>query len=525
MAKLKQTGGLTMPAKIILGLIIIAGLFFGVRYAKSSGLLGKAQEKANTISNKMKGPEIDVINVLLCPFGGYAGGPYFNNGFEASEDSRYFTEYGFKVQFHVADNEAQSLEEWKSGKYDVHWQTAGALSTKFDLLAPGYPKLAFAVDRSDGADALIGVRGIKKVSHLKGKKIAVAFDKANKNGNPSFTGLLCILKANGMTIKDVKLVFKPTPIEAAQAYIKGEVHAAMVWAPDDKMCVGKVPGTNILITSKLFPNAIFDGMVINENSYNEKPLIYQGLAAGWLKGNGEINNASSAKSKAADILSKGFNDGQSAGDYLGAINGVRLLSYADNYNLYGLNAGYRGITLSKVFNNSQSMYNKNGIQTSGTWDDYTLPACLKSLNADNYTSPGDKAERKKTFTKMAADEISKDDEFAAQSARIRFPSGKASLTETTKDKLDAKFSATLEEFETMRVLIVGHTDNVGDPGLNRKLSKKRASSVKKFFVNEYGFDANRFNVKGAGEDKPIASNSTGGGRAKNRRVEIILLQN
>lgn len=57
---LKRTAGLTMPAKIIITVILIAAIFFEVKYAKLSGLIDKAQEKIQNIS-KIKKPQVDVI--------------------------------------------------------------------------------------------------------------------------------------------------------------------------------------------------------------------------------------------------------------------------------------------------------------------------------------------------------------------------------------------------------------------------------------------------------------------------------
>ena len=71
------------------------------------------------------------------------------------------------------------------------------------------------------------------------------------------------------------------------------------------------------------------------------------------------------------------------------------------------------------------------------------------------------------------------------------------------------------------VLIEGHTDSVGSDGVNQKLSEQRASSVATSLKKEYKVP-NDISVIGKGEKEPIASNDTAAGRAKNRRVEIIL---
>ena len=75
------------------------------------------------------------------------------------------------------------------------------------------------------------------------------------------------------------------------------------------------------------------------------------------------------------------------------------------------------------------------------------------------------------------------------------------------------------------VLIEGYTDNVGTAEGNITLSKNRADAVKTFLVESAGIDSNRIKTKALGESHPIADNNTQEGRAKNRRVELIIFQN
>jgi OOP family OmpA-OmpF porin len=71
----------------------------------------------------------------------------------------------------------------------------------------------------------------------------------------------------------------------------------------------------------------------------------------------------------------------------------------------------------------------------------------------------------------------------------------------------------------VRVEIGGYTDSRNSDKYNLELSRKRAESVKAYLV-DHGVDANQLEVKGYGESKPIASNETITGMAKNRRVEL-----
>ncbi len=69
--------------------------------------------------------------------------------------------------------------------------------------------------------------------------------------------------------------------------------------------------------------------------------------------------------------------------------------------------------------------------------------------------------------------------------------------------------------------VSGYTDNIGDPASNKRLSKSRADAVAAALTRA-GVDAARVTTVGQGADKPVASNDTDEGMAKNRRIEIQL---
>ncbi|WP_334113234.1 OmpA family protein, partial [Paucihalobacter sp.] len=73
------------------------------------------------------------------------------------------------------------------------------------------------------------------------------------------------------------------------------------------------------------------------------------------------------------------------------------------------------------------------------------------------------------------------------------------------------------------ILIVGHTDNDGSAQHNLELSQKRAASVKRALVNEFGIDATRLTTDGKGLSEPLNRNSNASEKALNRRVEFINL--
>jgi outer membrane protein OmpA-like peptidoglycan-associated protein len=104
---------------------------------------------------------------------------------------------------------------------------------------------------------------------------------------------------------------------------------------------------------------------------------------------------------------------------------------------------------------------------------------------------------------------------------VLFATGKADISPDA-NKSVAKLAEFLKKYPTRNVLIEGHTDSVGSDEYNLALSQRRADSVKDRLVAE-AVDAARIITVGYGEKYPVESNDTKAGKAQNRRVELIIL--
>ena len=102
---------------------------------------------------------------------------------------------------------------------------------------------------------------------------------------------------------------------------------------------------------------------------------------------------------------------------------------------------------------------------------------------------------------------------------VTFASGKADLTPESETVLEKAYS-TLVAYPNMIVEIRGYTDNTGRASSNKRLSQRRANSVKDWLVSK-GIDENRIKAVGLGEANPIADNKTKEGRRLNRRIEFV----
>ena len=80
----------------------------------------------------------------------------------------------------------------------------------------------------------------------------------------------------------------------------------------------------------------------------------------------------------------------------------------------------------------------------------------------------------------------------------------------------------MKQHPEARVVLEGHTDNIGTREYNLKLSHRRAASVRDYLVKKENVDAGRITLSGFGFDEPVAPNDTSSGRALNRRVQGII---
>ena len=101
--------------------------------------------------------------------------------------------------------------------------------------------------------------------------------------------------------------------------------------------------------------------------------------------------------------------------------------------------------------------------------------------------------------------------FAFDSDQI-LPTAGTNLTELAKS---------LQKYPDSQLLIVGHTDNVGDAAYNQRLSERRSNSAAAYLATQ-SVDRSRLAASGKGESEPVATNDTDAGRSQNRRVEVAI---
>jgi NitT/TauT family transport system substrate-binding protein len=322
-----------------------------------------------------------------------------------------------------------------------------------------------------------------------------------------------------MTYKDVELIEVPSAVNAAEMFRAGKVDAAVVWSPDDEDCVAKVNGAKVLKSTKQATHIIADVFYAKKSYIDQNEDKLTKLVEGWMRGAAEINSSEEAKKQAAQILSAGL--GQDANFCLKAINNTRLCTFGDNKGFFTINGCNACVTGEQLYAKMTEVYTDFGLikESVPAWRSVVYTNILRSINL---AGAEHEAEGMQTFSKPTQAEATAP-AFASKTVSIVFNSGSSTLDVNAQSIIDNQVVPVLKAFGNARVRVEGNTDNVGGIQTNTVLSEKRARAAVDYMVSTWSFDRNRFVEVGNGPNKPVASNDTPEGKAKNRRTEFQLL--
>jgi outer membrane protein OmpA-like peptidoglycan-associated protein len=125
------------------------------------------------------------------------------------------------------------------------------------------------------------------------------------------------------------------------------------------------------------------------------------------------------------------------------------------------------------------------------------------------------------FKPQEAEVYKKQNQVIVRLKAMRFPVGQSVIMPENYGLL-SKVQRAIRTFGEPDVIIGGHTDSTGSEGLNEHLSQKRADAVRQYFVANGTLPYEKIIAVGYGSMRPLASNATEGGRAMNRRIDVII---
>jgi len=190
---------------------------------------------------------------------------------EVAREKGLFEAQGVNIDLKWFDGYLDSINAMAAGRLDANTQT---LNDTISSVAAGADQVIVLVnDNSTGNDKIIVRQGINTISDLKGKKIAA------EQGTVDHFLLLLGLQQAGLTQKDIEFI----PLEtgaAAAAFVAGRVDAVGVFAPFTTTAL-KRSGSKELFSSRDFPGAIPDHLVVSRKLIESNPQAVQGLVNTW----------------------------------------------------------------------------------------------------------------------------------------------------------------------------------------------------------------------------------------------------
>jgi NitT/TauT family transport system substrate-binding protein len=275
------------------------------------------------------------VTVCVVDWPGYLGGQYFNGGFRASKQSRYYTEYGMLVEFVMTPSFADSRRMWQTDECDVLWGTADSFSTESGpLVAAGYsPRIIWQSDYSRGGDNATALPGVNSICDMRDRKIPVGAAR----GTPSETFLIFMARDCGIPPGGYDFRPQDQPEQVRDQLIAGTLKLGILWSPMEQDVKKQWKQARVVASTREHDHIIADIFFAKDSFAREHhdQLVY--LVEGWMIGAKEINADSKGgpvRRAAAQINADGV--GRGVEEVLDSIDNVYLSTFADNLAFFGM---------------------------------------------------------------------------------------------------------------------------------------------------------------------------------------------
>ena len=430
------------------------------------------------------------------------------------------------------------------------------LAKELEPLGPDYQPVAFyAMGKSYGEDQLMGPESWKAdPKNALGRTVCCVMKDGDMNILLKWAG------DNGLKVnpdetsydKDaINLIAANDFLAAANNYITGYkekrrivkdgkktseeievgVDAVATWTPGDVNIAQKKGGLVTIASTKQYSTQMPNITISIKKFLNDHRTDVENMIVALSQAGDQVRSFKEAKKFAADVSAKVYNEG--TGDYWMkyydgvtekdmqgkevSLGGSMAFNLTDCSDMFGL--GKDGIDRYKA------VYTTFGDILKKMYPEYmsSYPAYQqvvdKSFVATVRSNHPELLEGKSIQTTYAPEMKT---QVSSKSFNIEFETGSAVIKAESYATLDEIMQSAVVA-EGLKIGIYGHTDNTGSADKNQTLSEERANSVKNYLLGK-GLAANRVETKGFGPTQPIADNKTAEGKARNRRVQIVLGQ-
>lgn len=533
-------------------------------------------------SNEETDKDLPVVRITWWAWNAHANTILANGGPVTTKGS-LMEKYGVKLILERNDNTSQLRDllfvcasELESGARDcskgIHFTTlmGDQLGAQFGEWNPQFRKLGEDLTlevvgfngRSDGEDAYLAPPQVKADPQAARGTVVVC---APREGDQNI--VFFVAARNGTPINVDNRTYDPDAInfwdaesytQAAELYnsnpvqkraevrngkrtgktVEVRIDSIATWSPADvTVTVGEnARGGLVRIwstkeNSSQMPNALLGIKRWNKNNFQ---IVVRMLAA-FTEAGEQLRSSNAALRKAAELSAKVYNEadgnfwyqyylGKEEFDTQGnkvQLGGSLAFTLADNLRYWGINGGTDYFRDSyELFGGYMHQYYPDIVTTLEPYDQIANKSFIKAVANM----------RKEAATQVATGVVREFTEGeritevgARQNWKIEFETGKDIFTPSAVRTLE-ELRRVLGVAQNTLVEVHGHTDSAGDAESNQGLSERRAFAVKRWLQGQSSesFPDNRLRVFAHGETQPVADNTTADGKARNRRVEIVL---
>jgi NitT/TauT family transport system substrate-binding protein len=282
---------------------------------------------------------------------------------QIAQERGLFGKNGVEVELKYFDSYTDSLTALATGNIDANSQTLN--DTLASVSGGAKQSIVLVNDNSTGNDQIIARPGIATVADLKGKSVAAEL------GTVDHYLLLLALRAAGLAERDI--TFKPLPTDAAAAAFKaGRVDAVGAFAPFTTTAL-ELPGAKVVASSKDFPGAIPDHLVVARSLVADRPEAVQALVKTWFD---TLDWMAAHPDEAIAIMARRAGVGEA--DYRGYDAGTTIFSLEQN--LAAFEPGDTGAHLDHQAAKIASFLVESGLADAApALDDLFVPTFVRSL--------------------------------------------------------------------------------------------------------------------------------------------------
>jgi NitT/TauT family transport system substrate-binding protein len=516
---------LTPFSKVLIGLIVSGSLAAAVytRRDRAKEWLaavagGRTVPGTGPNASEGPGPGKRPVTVAVSQWPGHlalvvgAGGLTTQPGSAAAEE-------GLDLRIVFIEDAPSKNKALQEGKIDAVWETVDELPIALGTFRQAQQEVrAFIqIDWSRGGDACVATKEVKTVEDVLGRKSAVLMF------SPDHTVFEFMITNSRLTPDQIVKVRKDTSFSmddftyARILFGQGKIDVACLWEPDVTLALASRPGAHRLFSTADATELVADTLVARKEFLDLYPDLATKLARVWFAGVKQAQADRPAAAKLISTVCSRFRDELGYEATLKSLDWVKWTDLADNVRMFGLDGQLPNF--DRVYNQADSIW----IQyPQAEIKDRFAPATIRDDRVVRriWEAAGKKVTPRQERYQSAVAAGGRP--LFTKPVSISFPTNRSELSAEAMAAVNHHLLPQLEIARGMYIRVEGNTDNVGDERANQVLSERRAQSIVDYLVSR-GVESSRIVGRGNGATKPIASNKTDAGRARNRRTDVLFI--